>query len=409
MRSLRSRLSTLAFVSFAASASALSATALTACDSSAAPDGGASLDGDTPLDTGRLIIDDATPPDAQASDAGPATVGLFVASGHAGRTLVSCDDGHSWTHDRVDRFVDEEGVEVPLVDRCFENGDDCDHHPGSTKGVFYGNGGFFRTTGWGHPGRVTHSVDGVDWATLREGTTYGGLGYDPSTHVLVGGSRTPDRSPDDGATWAPSANEAITGWNVRRTAFVPDASGDGGLFVIVGNDGTEVGLSDDGVTWHAPASIDAACGSGIQGNGGIARLGDAIVIAGGTSTVCRSTDRGETWTTHTLPDDATPSSSALISTGDELFLWAWNALLRSSDGATWTSEPVSVEVGAVARNPAGTFVAVRGGWSHWYEQQFFYRSTDGVNWETLDVSVAPQGHPISWIAWGEVPASACAD
>jgi photosystem II stability/assembly factor-like uncharacterized protein len=141
-------------------------------------------------------------------------------------------------------------------------------------------------------------------------------------------------------------------------------------------------------------------------------VGRAIVIAGGEGSVCRSTDEGMTWTLHALPDDARASSSALIATSTEFMLWTNGALLRSPDGMTWTrtaTEP-SIEVGAVARSPEGTFVAVRGGWAHWYDQQRFYRSTDGVRWETLDNAMAPQGHPVLWIAWGQVDAaSACRD
>lgn len=350
---------------------------------------------------------DAPGVDAPLADApsGPATVGVFVASGHVGRTLVSCDDGRSWNHDQTEAFVDAMGAPYPTITRCFDTGMDCDHHPGSTKGVIYAQSWFFRTTGWGPGGHITRSRNGIAWESLTERTTFGGLAHD-GTSTLIAGTRTPQRSTNEGVTFMPSENEAIPGWNVRRTGYVD------GLFVIVGNDGNEVGLSRDGLRWHAPTTIDVACGRGIQGQGGIARVGNVIVIAGGESSVCRSTDEGVTWTLHALPDDARPSSSALIATGTEFMMWSFGAILRSTDGMTWTRTPTepSIEVGAVARSPEGTFVAVRGGWNHWYGDQYFYRSTDGIRWEQLGLAAAPQGHPIGWITYGQVNASlACAD
>jgi hypothetical protein len=49
---------------------------------------------------------------------------------------------------------------------------------------------------------------------------------------------------------------------------------------------------------------------------------------------------------------------------------------------------------------AGTFVAVKGGWQVWYEQQRFYRSTDGVTWDELPDGAYRQGHPITAMVAG---------
>ena len=395
------RAALLALLSLSSAASLLACEAtLQATTDAAIPPGVDARTSDAPgLDAPRA---DAPLPDAPG---GPATVGVFVASGHVGRTLVSCDDGRSWNHDQTEAFVNEMGAPYPTITRCFDTGMDCDHHPGSTKGVIYARDWFFRTTGWGPGGHITRSRNGIAWESLTERTTFGGLAHD-GTSTLIAGARTPQRSTNEGVTFMPSENEAISGWNVRRTGYVD------GLFVIVGNDGNEVGLSRDGLRWRAPTTIDVACGRGIQGQGGIARVGDAIVIAGGESSVCRSTDEGVTWTLHALPNDARPSSSALIATGSEFMMWTNGAILRSTDGMSWTRTPTepSIEVGAVARSPEGTFVAVRGGWNHWYGDQYFYRSTDGIRWEQLGLAAAPQGHPIGWITYGQVNASlACAD
>jgi hypothetical protein len=303
----------------------------------------------------------------------------------------------------VDTFTDESGMALPPVDRCFD-GVDCDHHPGRAKGIAFGHGWFFRTTGWGPPGRVTRSRDGIAWEPIEEGTTYGGLawsGVGDAAGTLLLGARTPRFTRDDGESLGTATGPAIEGWNVRRAGYAA------GLFVIVGNDGSEVGLSADGAEWRAPRSIDVECGAGIQNDGGIAALGDVLVIAGGNGSVCRSSDGGESWARVSLPGGATPSSSDILSTGTELLLWADGALLRSTDGASWTSTPTEprVQIGAVARSADGTFVGVRGGWNNWYESQRFYRSEDGIRWQELAETDARRGHPIGWIAWGEIDAS----
>lgn len=361
-------------------------------------------DGSTPIDATSV-----EGPDAHVEG----RVGVFVAQGYAGRVSVSCDDGRTWAHDREDALTDEMGMPLPEVARCFD-GVDCDHHPGRAKGIVFHHGWFVRTNGWGPPGAVRRSRNGIAWEEVLEGTTFGGIASSSdgaSEGRIVLGARTPRVSASDGSSFVDSDNEAIGGWNVRRAGYAA------GRFVIVGNDGTEVGVSVDGARWTTPTTIDAACGGGIQNEGGIAAIevpgiGEAMVIVGGNGTVCRSTDGGVTWTTHMLPDGATPSSSDVIRAGTELLVWSNGAVIRSSDGATWTSTPTEprINVGAVARSSSGTFVAVRGGWNTWNEEQRFYRSSDGVRWDELAPEAARRSHPIGWIAWGEIDAGlACRD
>lgn len=385
-----------------------------ACEGSLGTDDAAVRDTRTPsADTPGATAHDAWSDEDAPSMEGPdahveGRVGVFVAQGYAGRVSVSCDDGRTWQHDREDALTDEMGMPLPEVERCFD-GVDCDHHPGRAKGIVFHHGWFVRTNGWGPPGGVRRSRNGIAWEEVLEGTTFGGIATSSdgwSEGEVVLGARTPRVSTNDAVAFTDSTNEAISGWNVRRAGFAD------GHFVIVGNDGNEVGVSSDGVSWTTPTSIDASCGGGIQNEGGIAGMGDAMVIVGGNGTVCRSTDDGATWTTHALPDDITPSSSDVIGTGSELFVWGGGNLLRSSDGATWTATPTEprITVGAVARSADGTFVAVRGGWNTWNDEQRFYRSTDGVRWEELALEAARRSHPIGWIAWGEIDASiACTE
>lgn len=365
----------------------------------------------TMRDGESVVGDEVSSPDASRIDEArgldaapePSRVGVFVAQGYAGRIAVSCDDGRSWRFDREDALTDAMGEPLPPVERCF-SGVDCDHHPGRAKGIVFHRGWFVRTNGWGPPGAVRRSRDGIRWETVLDGASFGGIasnGGVASAGVLVLGARRPRLSTDDGATFASSENDAISGWNVRRAGFAA------GRFVIVGNDGSEVGLSEDARRWIVPREIDPRCGQGIQNEGGIAEIGGAIVIVGGNGIACRSTDQGASWTVHPLPGEARPTSSDVLRVGDELWVWTEGAALRSRDGASWTRTPTEprISVGAVARSPAGTFVAVRAGWNQWYEAQRFYRSTDGVRWEELAPEAARRSHPIGWIAWGEVDAS----
>ena len=90
-------------------------------------------------------------------------------------------------------------------------------------------------------------------------------------------------------------------------------------------------------------------------------------------------------------------------------IWESGTVHRSPDGKSWTSQPLSpanISIGPVARGPNGTFVAANDGWMTWYEKQRFYRSTDGVTWETLDASKFKGSHPINFIEPGWAAASA---
>ncbi|GAB4203105.1 MAG: hypothetical protein OHK0013_16920 [Sandaracinaceae bacterium] len=361
------------------------------------------------FDTG--VEEDAQTPthDAAGVDASSADrAGVFVAQGYAGRIAVSCDDGLTWRFDREDSLTDPSGAPLPPVERCFD-GVDCDHHPGRAKGVVFHHGWFVRTNGWGPPGAVRRSRNGIAWEVIDEGRTFGGIATSSdgsSPGILVLGARTPLWSDDDGETFHEATNEAISGWNVRRVGLAA------GRFVVVGNDGNEVGVSTDGTRWTTPSHIDPECGRGIQNEGGIAGIGEALVIVSGTGVVCRSVDGGTTWTTSSLPEGARPSSSDVVTTGTELMVWSDGMVFRSSDGATWRGVPTEprIQVGAVARSPAGTFVAVRGGWDQWNESQRFYRSADGVRWDELPPEAARRSHPIGWIAWGLVERSrACVE
>ncbi|MDQ3035532.1 MAG: glycoside hydrolase [Myxococcota bacterium] len=365
--------------------------ATTPRDGSIPVDARTARDDASAIDGGTLPGDDASVGDP---DAGSGLVPIFVAQGYAGRTTISCDDGRSWLANQSD----DDAI------RCFSDGFDCDHHPGRAKGVVYSHGYFVATYGWGPAGGVQRSRDGVDWTTTLEGTTFGGIAVSDMQVML--GARSARVSEDDGATWSEPISTMLEGYNVRRAGY---AAHDGGRMLLVGDGGDVTLSSDGGATWWRPTTLPSSCGAGIQNDGGIGYVAGAIVIVGGDGSVCRSTDGGTTWTAHSIGSDI--SSSEVVQTASELLVWGGGELHRSSDGATWTStalQPSGTSIGAVARSPDGTFVAVNSGWNRWYEQQRFYRSSDGVTWEQLASDRYVGSHPIFQIRFGLAePSAAC--
>lgn len=358
--------------------------------------------------------DAGTAPPDRASDAGTATdaarssdggarldagagdrarVGVFVAQGYVGRTTISCDDGRSW--------IANESMDDAL--RC--GSVDCDHHPGRAMGVVHDEGGFVAAWGWGASGSVERSADGRAWETTMSGPTFGGVAAGIGRVLL--GSRAPRVSSDAGATWTSAGTPSLEAWNVRRAGFV---GSEGGRFLLVAEDAREsdLAISDGTGAWWGASSFPNECGQAIQNDGGIAAIGDTMVIVGGDGVACRSTDGGTTWRSTSI---GTTITSRVVQTPTALWVWGGGRLFSSTDGERWTATPTvpaSVVIGAVARGPSGTLVAVNGGWDQWYERQRFYRSEDGVRWTELEAGRYARSHPIHAITYGEVDAEACA-
>lgn len=355
-------------------------------------------------------------------------VAAFVAQGHMGRTLVSCDDGKSWTADRAfDREGDPAVCGIRSEVRCFADGGgcafhdgktcvtagsrcDCDHHPGAAHGIVFAQGHFVATWGWGKPGSVRRSQDGVHWETVLSGTTFGGVAFGKGRFVL--GDPAPRVSLNGGKTWqqgGPAKLQSPSGkpiWNVRALAFADVL---GGRFVLTGESGParDVLISDDGGQRFArPARLPAECGQGVRG---IAGGDDVIVIAHRDGRICRSENGG---TGFTVAHAGGPIAAAPIWDGARFLAWGRGVRFESRDGRDWRQSPTQPKdfaPAAVARNPnTETLVAVGGAWGAWYEAQVFYRSTDGVTWRALEGESAPGGHPIVDIAFGTIaPGAAC--
>jgi hypothetical protein len=358
-------------------------------------------------------------------------VGVFLAQGSVGRTTLSCDDGRTWI---LNRSYDQEGSAEACgeVDEvvCFQAGSpcsyfhaqdelckemtdscDCDHHPGADKGIVFGAERFVATWGWGPPGAVKTSQDGVDWQIVVDKVTYAGIAFGNGTFVT--GARQPKVS-TDGLVWTNggpadfrnAADQVIH--NARDVGF---ADTQGGVFVAGASSngvGSDLLVSrDNGASWTRPAG-SWECGGDFTG---VAGGNDVIVVTFGDKS-CRSTDGGTSFAPTSLA-----GAVAVLFDGTQFVAWSSTQRFTSSDGGTWTATPLVIQglgagrsftPGPVARSAeTGTYVSVRSGWGQWYAQQDFYRSTDGVTWEVLPAESFEASHRIRHIAFGYVDASVC--
>jgi hypothetical protein len=150
------------------------------------------------------------------------------------------------------------------------------------------------------------------------------------------------------------------------------------------------------------------CGTDHNGVRGIVSAGSVSVYAGGNA-MCTTTDGGASWTKHELGEGLHTNP---VWNGKSFVVWGNNsqgALSRftSTDGLQWNATPVKsqVSLSAVGTTVDGKFVATNPDWNGGYENQRFYRSDDGVTWETLAASAFAPGHPIKRFRAGIVDAN----
>lgn len=411
----------------------LATIALVACDSDSTSDGDSAQagSGSGAGDTGSGAGSTGTTGSASSGSGGsgggvdPDKVPMFVAQGSAGRTTVSCDDGHTWVGDHswdIDADPLMCGMAQSAVcygatcsylvnDECVQM-ECCNDSPDVAKGVIWGDGQFVATWGWGQPGAVRRSTNGIDWTTTHPNDSFGGLAYGGGRFVLA--SRFPFWS-TDGASWTAGETADFTNsdgsdmWSVRRFAYA-DYDG-GGRFVAVASGNTNRDMlvsSDGGQSWWRPSVLPDDCANEISTYGGIVSGNGVIVIVDMAGNACRSTDGGDTWSV--TPTGLGQVLSHGVWTGSEFWFWGDDGFrISSPDGATWTTTPMATptRLGPVARSASGTLVAVGNVWEG-YDQQTFYRSTDGLTWDELgDGSFVPS-HSIFYIAFGYAdPSSVC--
>lgn len=373
---------------------------------------------------------DASTDATSSADADPSErrVGVFIAQGDIGRTTISCDDGRSWVADRswdaeghprlcgsteaVYCFRDGAGCSYLNRDgECATSADcDCGHHPGFAKGIAFGDGYFVATWGWGYPGQIMRSRDGVSWEPALDGHSFGGIAYGAGHFVAA--SRSPMVSSDAGESWVDGGeadfrnDDGSIMWSVRSFGF---ADYEEGRFVAVAEapDRDILVSSDGGASWWRPSVIPADCARGTNSYGSILYGNGVILITDLSGNACRSTDGGETWSVSSVAEEGQLTAHAVF-TGEEFVVFMNGSMFRSADGASWSETEMTTprRLGPVAYSPdTGTFVAVGSVWDG-YEDQRFLRSGDGLSWEVLSDSAGPGGHPIFHIGFGEAEPSA---
>lgn len=316
-------------------------------------------------------------------------VGVFVAQGHEGRITRSCDDGRTFPYNQS---ADDEFV-------CFSDADhDCDHSEIAGRGLAFGASSFVATWGWGNPGKLQRSLDGKTFGdVMTETPTFADVAYGNGAFVAGG---NPTRVSSDGQSWE-MGGKLTFDFNYRGIEFVPTA---GGTFIVTGESGTQraISYSHDGKAWLAASERPELCGQELRG---VAGSEAAMIVVSARGHVCRSTD-GDTWTYAPVTERFT---SPPLWTGSEFWIYSGAQRFKSPDGQAWTSqdiEPKNIAIGPLARSPDGTLVAANDGWQVWYEKQQFFRSTDGVHWDVLPMTAFTGSHPINFISFGYVPASA---
>jgi len=267
-------------------------------------------------------------------------------------------------------------------------------------GVAYGPSGFVATFGWGAPGRVQISDDGVNWRVVQQGSTWSGVAFGNDTYILN------DRSPlisSNGATWQNGGALNFVPWNSRRIFFVPH---NGGVFISTAESSGVFDLMisrDNGRTFRHPTQRPSGCGSGL-----LAHSANRIVLL--SQSLCVSSDAGETWQVVNTRLDA----SQLLYDGQEFRAYGYGTVARSTDGLTWTQSSFQVnggsaggiQLGEISRHPAtGRYVAISQDWAAYYDRTQYYYSDNGLNWIRLNkaAGAAPVSiHPIRQIAAGYV-------
>jgi hypothetical protein len=342
-------------------------------------------------------VDGAAPPEDAAADAPaaetstppPGTIPVFVAQGHMGRTILSCDRGATWVGNRSD----DDAL------RCFSP-TDCDHNGGRAMGIAFGDGWYVATWGWGQGNSVRRSEDGFGWERVLDKTVFSGVEFAGRKFAAISGQ--PRVSSDDGKTWQAVPSIGFKG-HIRATGSVDFG---GGRFVAAGSENGsstgEVMISSDGTSWKRPAQIDPACALAVGWNS-IAHGGGVFVIVSENGKVCRSEDGGERFTTH----ETGGKVDATLHDGTQFVAYGAGNAYRSKDGKSWTTTKLTLEGGGspsfgAAAHGAGRYVAVNGGWQVWYEKQVFYASDDGIAWKKLPPGAFVGSHPITQIAFGNV-------
>ncbi len=333
---------------------------------------------------------------------------VFMATGHMGRTVMSCDDGQTWINDRSENDNA----------RCWSASTDpnyveCDHTPYSGRGLDASGGYFYTNHGWGFNGSVKKSRDGKNWETIQTGSWGGGIaafGASSLFRYTEGGGWF--KTANQGANWT-ELKEADLGFS-RYLLDHPAVHRENDKIFVIGRTPGLAVSTNQGATWFfLPNFLPEHGTSGFaEGNGILLSAGQKNIQGQPTlGYVARSVDNGKTWTSLQLGG----SIIKILFNGTHFVAWDYGNVFKSVDGVNWTSTPRIIDAASGGRwggpiaydQKTKTYVSILSNWGNFYEKQKFYRSIDGVNWVTLDATKAKGGHPISYIVSGEIDKAFC--
>lgn len=322
---------------------------------------------------GDPTTDPATSDATESTGTVVETIPVFVALADGGWTATSCDRGRTWS---VSAFSDEQGDHTQWT---------------GFGGLAFHDGAFVAGLGWGgEGGHILHSTDGRTWTDLParsfvdDGAVVGyaiytaGVAHDGDGFVAF--SQSVWRS-SDGHDWHTEPISLPPGAEQLRqlrgfadagvlVASVESQSGNqhaAGHFVVVSDDG--------GVTWSEGTGYTSGCSDPIQHWGDIELLGDVLLV--GTRDLCRSPDRGATWSL--VPAPIGEDVRDLARTDDAFLALSGTRVLRSTDGEQWTELGDAGIAGRAVAHGGGAFVVVGN-----MGTEFAY-SDDGASWSAATV------------------------
>ena len=277
--------------------------------------------------------------------------GIFIAAGHGMNIVVSRDDGKTWQQSFMGRPCGDHGYWAVW------------------NNIAYTEGVFAVAAGWGAPGTVIATDDGVNWKHLTSGkTTVGRKGskpYDMSTtmqFIGVNGSFIMPlaSTPDFGNTWnvtSPYGWKDDKGNKIKPDAGHPSMAYGDGRVIVVGDNGPAIYSDDLGKTWKK-FFIDKLEPWERGGKSIVYHNGAFLLMKGDGQYIFRSTDKGITWKKHELGIKRPASRSYCLSiVGDEV--WATGLTSRKSkDGIIWEEVTAKDLYGQIAASDKGTLICV---------------------------------------------------
>lgn len=235
---------------------------------------------------------------------------------------------------------------------------------------------------------VRWASDYLSWTTVFQFTSFGTVAENGSG-VLYGNGRylafeslanRPYYFSTNGTNWT---SQAARGANAALWRF------DGQHFIVFNNNGLQI--STDGINWTsktgtALGSVALECSP----NGAIWLNSNASI-----DSLIRSTDKGTTWTTQTIPGPSSTTgqigylgytNGLFVVGGRDVNLYGMVAV--SSDGLTWTYKTIALTTTASYNVYADNGLFFAGIVNSASATAYPYYSTDGINWVTAETGFA---------------------